>query len=115
MIEDFGFLMGREVARSLCQGFRGFVANGFGGGCGLGILAGQVHNLMTTFPLVLFHGVHHGVIVAMIGVEDFSPLFADFGDEWLVIHDYGLQRVRWVCRWSVRGIRGPGSLDPVAG
>ena len=42
---------------------------------------------MTAFPLVLFHGVHHGVIVAMIEVEDFSALFADFGDEWLVIHD----------------------------
>ena len=43
---------------------------------------------MTAFPLALFHGVHHGVIVALIGVEDFGPLFADFGDEWVVSHGF---------------------------
>lgn len=79
------------------------------------ILAGEVHNLVAAFPLVLFHGSHHGVIVALIGVEDFGPLFADFGDEWIVIHGLGFQKVRWVCRWLVRGILGPGSLDPAAG
>jgi hypothetical protein len=27
------------------------------------------------------------VIVPFVGVEDFSPLFTDFSDEWIVIHD----------------------------
>ena len=95
--------MGRGGA-VISPGVLGLAAGGFGGSCGLGIFAGEVHDLVTAFPLGLFHGVHHGVIVALMGVEDFSPLFADFRDGWIVIHDLGLQRVQWACKSSERGI-----------
>jgi len=48
---------------------------------------GMVYDLVAAFPLVLFHGV----IVALIGIEDFGALFADFGDEWIVVQDLGLR------------------------
>lgn len=83
------------VEQFLCLGPDRF---GFQWDCGRGLDAGEVHHLVAAFPLVLFHGVHHGEIVALVGIEDFGPFFADFGDEWIVIHGLGLQRVRWVCR-----------------
>jgi len=67
--------------------FCGLGAGGFYWSCGLAILACEIHDLVAAVPLVLFHGVHHGVIVPFVGVEDFSPLFTDFSDEWIVIHD----------------------------
>lgn len=74
-------------------------------GCGRGDFWCEMHDLVAAVALALFHGVHHGVhhgaVVALIGVENFSPCFADFGDARIAIHGLGLQRVRWVCRWSV--------------
>ena len=90
--------------------------NGLGlhGGRGPGDFSGEMHDLVSAFPLALLHSVHHGAVVTLIGVEDFSPFFADFGDELIVIHGLGLQGFRWVCRWSVGRTHCPGSLDPVS-
>jgi hypothetical protein len=100
-----GFIRVSWAARQECRGslfwlqavaklgsfawdFRVFAAGGFRGTIRFWLWASEIHDLVAAVPLVLFHGVHHGVIVALIGVEDFSPLFTDFGDEWIVIHGF---------------------------